>query len=334
MNNDKKFKSILMTGGTGFVGSHMIDFLLKAIPDTKIYAIKRQRSDIANVVHLLDDPRLEFIEADLLDQSSLMRAIKISNPTLVYHFAAQSAPQASFSVPKQTLETNIIGTYNLLEALNILRGGNIDPVIISVSSSEVYGNPLPSEVPIDENNKIRAANPYSISKVGHDLLSQYFYNAFKMKIIITRLFSHEGARRGRDFALSNFARQIAIAEKLNAEKFTIKVGNLESIRTYVHISDAIEAYYLAAIHGVAGQIYNIGGSNTLAVGEALEYMLNLSKLDRKIFRLQEDPNLIRPTDITLQIPNYSKFQALTGWAPKTTIKEVSEDILNYWRNKV
>lgn len=325
---------VFITGITGFVGSHMADYLL-ADNDYQIFGIKRQRSDVSNIQHLLDNKRVNLIEADLLDKGSLTRALRIARPDMIYHFAAQSAPQASFSVPKQTIEINTIGTLNLLEAIKEQRATTIiDPKIISVSSSEVYGNPLPSEVPIKETNPIRAANPYSISKVGHDMLSQYFYSAYGMKICITRLFSHEGARRGRDFALSNFARQIATAEKYHKESSIIKVGNLNSVRTYVHVSDAIKAYALVMQHGKPGEVYNIGGNHTLTVGEALEYLLSLSRLPRDHFILVTDAALMRPTDITLQIPDCTKFNELTGWTPKTTIKEVAEDILEYWRSEV
>ncbi len=327
--------NVFLTGITGFVGSHMADYLLKKIPNANIHAIKRQRSDVSNILHILDNPKVHLMEADLLDLSSLIAAISKSKPDVVFHFAAQSAPQASFHTPKQTIETNTIGTLNLLESINQVRKTSlINPVIISVSSSEVYGNPLPEEVPIKETNIIRAANPYSISKVGHDLISQYYQKAFDMKIIITRMFSHEGSRRGRDFAISNFARQIATAEKKNLPVFEIKVGNLNSVRTYVHISDAIEAYYLVATKGEVGEIYNIGGTDTCTIGEALDYIISISTLSKDRFVLVQDPKLMRPTDITLQIPDCTKFKNLTGWSVKTGLKEVAEDTLNYWRNLV
>lgn len=330
-----KNKTVLITGITGFVGSHMADYLLKKEPSIKIFGIKRQRSNLSNILHLLDNPHVSLLEADLLDMGSIIEALKEAKPDYIFHFAAQSAPQASFLVPKQTIETNIIGTLNLLEGVKQLKlNKTMDPVIISVSSSEVYGNPLPEEVPIKETNIIRAANPYSISKVGHDLLSQYYQKAFDLKIIITRLFSHEGSRRGRDFAISNFARQVAEAEKMNLPLYEIKVGNLKSVRTYVHVSDALEAYFLVATQGKFGEVYNIGGTETCTVGEALESIISMSTLPRDRFVLKVDPALIRPTDITLQIPDCTKFKALTGWEVKTGLAEVVEDTLNYWRKLV
>ena len=159
---------VLVTGITGFVGSHMVDYLLKNIPNIQIYATRRWRSKEENIKHLFGDERVVFEECDLLDRGSLSRIIDISKPDIVYHFAAQSFPETSFLTPATTLTTNIIGTTNLMEELRIAKQRNIcNPTIVSVSSSEVYGNPNEDEVPITEENCIRAANPYSISKVGN-----------------------------------------------------------------------------------------------------------------------------------------------------------------------
>ena len=233
--------NILITGGTGFVGSHMIDFILKNETDVKIFATKRWMEDTKNVEHI-DDDRFEFIDCDLLDGLSVERAIGISKPDKVFHFAAQSFPEVSFKTPVITLQTNVIGTTHLLESI---KNSDFNPVIVSISSSEVYGNPNEDEVPIKEDNPIRPANPYSISKVGHDLMSQYYHNAYDMKIITTRMFSHEGSRRGKQFALSSFAHQIVQNEKGNGDGF-IRHGNLDSTRTYAHIEDAIRAYWLCS----------------------------------------------------------------------------------------
>ena len=317
---------ILITGGTGFVGSHMIDFILKyAIkPDQKIYCTKRWMEDTKNVDHI-DDDRFEFIDCDLLDAHSIRRAVEISKPSKVFHFAAQSFPEVSFKIPVITLQTNTLGTTHLLEAI---KESDYDPVIVSISSSEVYGMPEEDEVPIKETNPIRAANPYSISKVGHDLMSQYYHKAFGMKIIITRMFSHEGARRGKQFALSSFARQIAKAEKLVGEQF-IYHGNLDSTRTYAHVDDAISAYWVCSESDKFGEVYNIGGDETCTVGDALDKLISMST--KKDLKKKLDEARVRPTDITLQIPDTTKFRHEFAWTPMKNLTNVCEDLLNYWR---
>ena len=327
---------VLITGITGFVGSHMADYLLKNVPDVKVFATRRWRSRDDNIKHFYGDDRVKFIEADLTDRGSLHGAIKTSKPDVVYHFAAQSFPETSFITPVMTLTTNIIGTTNLMEELRIAKDNDVcDPVIVSVSSSEVYGNALKNEVPITEKNPIRAANPYSISKVGHDLMSQYYHKAYGLKVIITRMFSHEGARRGKQFALSSFAHQIVQHEKkkdFGKEGSWCKIyhGNLDSIRTYNHIEDAVHAYWLAIKYCDYGEMYNIGGDYTCTVGDALDMLMSKSK-NPDVFVTLPDQARMRPTDITLQIPDSTKFREKTGWKPTKDLTHICDDLLNYWR---
>jgi GDP-mannose 4,6-dehydratase len=324
---------VLITGITGFVGSHMADYLLENVPGVKIFATRRWRSKEDNIKHLFGDDRVILEECDLLDRGSLARIVEISKPDIVFHFAAQSFPESSFLTPVSTLTTNIIGTTNLLEELRLAKERNYcNPIIISVSSSEVYGIPTEDEVPITENNYIRPANPYSISKVGHDLMSQYYHRAFDMKVIITRMFSHEGARRGKRFALSSFAHQVVQNEKGNGDGF-IRHGNLDSIRTYNHIDDAVYAYWLAVNKCDYGEVYNIGGDETCTIGDALDVLISKSKNPESFIKLL-DPERIRPTDITLQIPDSTKFREKTGWKPTKGLEEICDDLLNYWREVI
>ena len=325
---------ILITGMTGFVGSHMADYLLKNVKDVQIYATRRWRSIDDNIKHFYHNNKVKFIEADLTDRGSLYSAIEESKPDVVYHFAAQSFPETSFLTPIMTLTTNVIGTTNLMEELRNARDrGLCDPIIVSVSSSEVYGNPTKDEIPITEFNTIRAANPYSISKVGHDLMSQYYYSAYGLKVIITRMFSHEGSRRGKQFALSSFAHQIVSHEKSKGfpnGTYNVEHGNLNSVRTYNHIDDAVEAYWLCSTAKKYGEIYNIGGDYTCTVGDALDMLISKSKSPHSFVK-KLNPDRVRPTDITLQIPDSSKFRKEFSWKPKKDLTHICDDLLNYWR---
>ena len=320
--------NILITGGTGFVGSHMIDYILDNETDVKIYATKRWMEDTKNVDHINDD-RFEFVDCDLLDGMSVKRAVEISKPDKVFHFAAQSFPEVSFKIPVITLQTNVIGTTHLLESI---KESDYNPVIVSISSSEVYGNPEEHEIPITEDNPIRPANPYSISKVGHDLMSQYYHSAYGMKIIVTRMFSHEGARRGKQFALSSFAYQIVKNEKIPFYDYDCEIrhGNLNSVRTYNHIEDAIRAYWMCSESQRYGEVYNIGGDTTCTVGDALDMLISKSTISDALVKVL-DPERVRPTDITLQIPSSDKFKKHFGWKPEKDLTHICDDLLNYWR---
>ena len=326
-------QNVLITGITGMVGSHLTDYLLKNTK-WKIFGLCRWRSPLDNVEHLLHqankkNSRLAFISADLNDYSSLIEAIKISKPNFVYHLAAQSFPKSSFEEANSTFNTNFIGTYNLLNAIKFLK---IKPLIHVCSSSEVFGKVDKKNLPIDENCTYHPASPYAISKVGTDLVGKYFYEAFGLKVLITRMFTHTGPRRGDVFAESSFAKQIALIEEKKIGK-TIKVGNLNSMRTYADVRDAVRAYYLLLTKNVnPGEIYNIGGNYSCTVREMLNYLLSLSKV--KNIKIVKDSSRFRPIDADLQIPNANKFKKLTGWKPKINFEKTMLDLLNYWRQKV
>ena len=160
-------------------------------------------------------------------------------------------------------------------------------------------------------------------------MSQYYHNAYGLKVIVTRMFSHEGARRGKQFALSSFAHQIVMSENGYGD-YGVRHGNLESVRTYNHIDDAVRAYWLAVDSCEYGEVYNIGGDETCTVGDALDILISKSKIP-KAFIKELDPNRVRPTDITLQIPSSDKFREKTGWKPTKGLDEICDDLLDYWR---
>jgi GDP-mannose 4,6-dehydratase len=328
-----KKKNVLITGITGMVGSHLADYLLKKT-NWNIYGLCRWRSPLDNVEHLLPltnkkNSKIKFINADLNDYSSLISAVGTSNPNYIFHLAAQSYPLTSFVEANITLDTNIVGTYNLLNAVKQLK---INPWIHVCSSSEVFGVVKKENLPIDENCRYHPASPYAISKVGTDLIGRYFYEAFKMKILVTRMFTHTGPRRGDVFAESSFAKQIAMIE-LKKIKPIIKTGNLHSLRTFADVRDAVHAYYLLLTKNPrSGEVYNIGGTYSCTIGEMLNFLISLSKV--KNIEIKMDPTRLRPIDADLQIPNTKKFMNVTGWKPRISFEKTMIDLLNYWREKV
>jgi GDP-mannose 4,6-dehydratase len=326
-------KNVLITGITGMVGSHLADYLLKKT-NWNIYGLCRWRSPLDNVEHLLPianekNSRIKFVNADLNDYSSLIKAVEISKPDYVFHLAAQSYPLTSFVEANITLDTNIIGTYNLLNSIKQLQ---INPLIQVCSSSEVFGRVKKNKLPIDENCSYHPASPYAISKVGTDLIGRYFYEAFKLRVLVTRMFTHTGPRRGDVFAESSFAKQISLIE---AKKIApiIKVGNLSSLRTYADVRDAVRAYYLLLTKNPEpGEVYNIGGAYTCTVGEVLKFLLSKTRI--KNIKIIKDKNRMRPIDADLQIPNTKKFRLHTGWKPEIKFEKTMIDLLDYWREKV
>ncbi len=331
----------LITGITGMVGSHLADFLLEHT-DWDVYGVCRWRSPLDNVEHLLDranrKDRLYFAYADLNDQMSLVRIVQEVRPDYVFHLAAQSYPLTSFTAPIDTLNTNILGTCRLLEALRLEMESDksYHPVIHVCASSEVFGKIAREKIPADgihEECPFDPASPYAISKVGTDLLGRYYADACGMTVMTTRMFTHTGPRRGDVFHESTFAKQIAMAEKGLIEP-KINVGNLKSMRTYADVRDAVRAYYmLVTVNPVAGEYYNIGGSYSCEVGDTLQTLISHSTIKDKL-EVVTDPGRLRPIDAELQIPDCSKFKEHTGWEPEITFEQTMRDLLDYWRIRV
>lgn len=331
----------LITGITGMVGSHLADFLLENT-NWDVYGVCRWRSPLDNVEHLLErvnnHDRLFFEYADLNDQMSLIKVIEEIKPDYVFHLAAQSYPQTSFTAPVDTLNTNILGTCRLLEAIHnqMKRDEGYKPIIHVCASSEVFGK-IPKEkkpdTGIHEECPFHPASPYAISKVGTDLLGRYYAEAYGMTVMTTRMFTHTGPRRGDVFHESTFAKQIAMIEAGLIEP-KVMVGNLKSLRTYADVRDAVRAYYmLVTVNPIAGEYYNIGGSYTCEVGDTLNTLISFSSKKDEI-EIVTDPERLRPIDADLQVPDCRKFKEHTGWEPSITFEQTMRDLLDYWRNRV
>jgi len=323
---------VLITGFTGMVGSHLADYLL-AETDWEIHGLLRWNDDLSNVEHLLprinEGDRVGLVYGDLNDQPSLQKAIATVGPDYVFHLAAQSYPKTSFDAPLETLQTNILGTAGLLEAI---RNDGCRPVIHVCASSEVFGRVPRELLPIHEDRPFHPASPYAISKVGTDLVGRFYAEAYDMCVMTTRMFTHTGPRRGDVFAESTFAKQIALIEEGRIPP-VLKTGNLESLRTWSDVRDAVRAYHmLVTVNPVAGAYYNIGGSFTCTVGDMLAHLLSLSS--RQDIEVVTDPQRLRPIDADLQVPDCSKFEAQTGWQPRIPFESTMRDLLEYWRERV
>lgn len=315
------------------VGSHLADFLLENT-DWEIYGLCRWRSPLDNVSHLLprinEKSRIRLVYGDLRDYLSIHEAVKQSTPDFVFHLAAQSYPKTSFDSPLDTLETNVQGTANVLEAL---RKNNIDAVTHVCASSEVFGRVPREKLPIDEECTFHPASPYAISKVGTDLIGRYYAEAYNMTVMTTRMFTHTGPRRGDVFAESTFAKQIAMIER-GLIPPVVKTGNLDSLRTFADVRDAVRAYYmLVTINPIPGAYYNIGGTYSCTVGQMLDTLISMST-SKDVIRVETDPERLRPIDADLQVPNTRKFEAVTGWKPEISFEKTMEDLLNYWRARI
>lgn len=316
-------KKALVTGVTGFAGSHLAELLLKE--GVEVYGIQRWRSKTENIEHIKDQIKIE--EADLLDAHSLITVIEKIKPDYIFHLAAQSFVQSSWASPTQTLEVNIIGSAHLFEAV---RKTGLPITIQIACSSEEYGKVLPNEVPIKETNPLRPLSPYAVSKLAMDYLGYQYHESYGLRIIRTRGFNHTGPRRGDVFAESSFAKQIAEIEKGKREPI-VHVGNLEAQRDYTDVRDMVRAYYLAVQKCDAGQEYNIASGKAWKIKTVLDLLLSMAKVKVEVV---PDPSRMRPSDVEILIGDNTKFVTKTGWKIEIPFEKTMEDLLNYWRENV
>lgn len=321
----KKLQRILITGIAGSGGSYLAEYIVHNHPEVEVHGMGRWHSTTGsdNLATIRD--KITLHECDLTDFSSILRGLEKSKPDGIFHLAAHANVRASFETPLSVMHNNVMGTANLFEAI---RAAKINPLIQLCSTSEVYGIVDPKYVPINEDTPMHPSSPYAVSKVAQDMLGYSYFKSYQMPIIRTRMFTYLNPRRTDLFATS-FARQVVRIE-MGLQKELVH-GNLDSIRTIIDVRDAMWAYWDALMYCEPGEAYNIGGTTTISVGDFLQTLISLAK---KPIPTRVDPALLRPSDVTLQIPDVSKFRAATGWEPQYSFTESMEHLMDHWRKEV
>jgi GDP-4-dehydro-6-deoxy-D-mannose reductase len=315
---------VLITGFTGFVGSHLADYLVGR-DDVEVFGTHRWRSRMDNVDHLRE--RVRFVECDLRDPVAVRRVLREVRPERIFHLAAQSYVPTSWLAPGETLGGNVMGQLNLFEAMRDL---DLPARVHIAGSSEEYGLALPHEIPIREDNPLRPLSPYAVSKVAQDLLGYQYWQSYRLHVVRTRGFNHTGPRRGEFFVTSNFARQIAAIEK-GRHVPVVSVGNLDSTRDFTDVRDMVRAYWLALERGEPGEVYNICTGRGYTARQVLDTLLDLTHIKVQV---QKDPARMRPSDVTLLVGDYTKFRNVTGWQPTIPFEVTLKDLLEHWRSRV
>ncbi len=315
---------VLITGITGFVGSHLAEYALSR-GDVEVFGTVRWRSRMDNVEAIQDD--IDLIDCDLRDPSATRKCLEQIRPDYIFHLAAQSYVPASWNAPAETLTTNILAELNLLEAMRDL---GLDARIQVAGSSEEYGLVLEDEVPIREDNPLRPLSPYAVSKVAQDFLAWQYNQSYGLFAVRTRAFNHTGPRRGQVFVTSDFSRQIALIEK-GLKEPVIEVGNLEAKRDFSDARDVVRAYWLSLEKGEPGEVYNIGSGSAITIQEMLDMLLAMT--DDRI-EVMPMPERMRPSDVQILLADTTKFTNQTGWKTEIPLQQTLSDLLDYWRDRV
>jgi len=316
---------ILITGVTGFAGSHLADHLLEAVPGAEVHGLYRWRSRRENIGHL--EGRVSLAECDIRDATATREVVEDLRPDYIFHLAAQSFVPTSWKAPQESLSTNILGQLNIFEAV---RKAGLDCRIQVAGSSEEYGMVRPDEIPIGEDQPLRPLSPYAVSKVAQDALGYQYFMSYGMKIVRTRGFNHTGPRRPSVFVCSDFARQVAEIE-MGLRPPVIRVGNLEARRDFTDVRDTVRAYWLALSEGEPGQVYNVATGRSWAIAEVLDMLIAISGVK---VRVEEDPARLRPSDVPRLEGDAARLREATGWEPRIPFERTLSDLLDYWRERL
>ena len=316
---------ILISGITGFAGSHLAELALEK--NCIVYGLKRWNlSRLRNVHHIMD--KIIWIDCDITDSVGVKKALEIAKPDKIFHLAAESFVSVSWNHPSHYMDVNYKGTVNFLEAIKELK---INPKLLLPGSGEEYGEVFEDELPINENTILRPVNPYAVTKIAQDLIGYVYFRTYGLNIVRIRTFNHEGPRRDNVFGIPWFAYQIARIEE-GVQEPIIKTGHIDDRRNFTHISDIMEAYWIALEKCNPGELYLIGSDEDEKIysyREIIEMLLQLTNV--KGIKIEQDPQYVRPTSVPRLIGDTSKFRELTNWKPKLSINKILEDTLEYWR---
>lgn len=312
----------LITGISGFVGSHLAEYLLDCT-DWQVAGTVYGRLD--NVAHLRD--RIAIYPAELSRLEVVRFILEETRPDYVFHLAAQPISALSRIDPWFTLENNIRAQLNVLEAVVQIR---LPSRVLIVGSAEEYGKITPEDLPVDEDTPLRPVTPYGVSKVAQDYLGLQYYLSYGVAAVRVRSFNHIGPRQREGFVAADFAKQIAEIES-GLRPPQVVVGDLSAGRDFSDVRDVARAYHLALTQGEPGEVYNIGSGTSYTARTVLETLIRISG---KPVVVVQDPARLRPVEVPRVMADISKFQARTGWAPAIPFEQSMHDVLEYWRELV
>lgn len=306
---------VLITGGTGFVGSHLIRHLQSPATNISVIASGSPSALQAGV---------EYYELDIRRQDDVRSAVRQIGPSEIYHLAGVSAVDLSWTNSRLTFEVNVVGTYNLLEAA---MGLVLPPRILNISTAQVYAR---SDAPLTENSQVGPDNPYAASKAIAEMLEVSFRKTSAGAVITARSFNHTGPGQLPTFVLAAFAKQFAEVEAgLRPPK--LAVGNIDVERDFTDVRDAVRAYSALLCKGKPGQVYNVCSGIGTILSDVIK---QFQALCRTVVTIETDPMRVRTADIPRILGDATKIRNETGWNLRIPMSETIRDLLDYWREKV
>ncbi len=315
-------KKALIIGAGGFVGGYLAECLHDEF-DMGVHATKLPDTQTQEDLSFLGE---RVYELDILNKSDIVELLYAVRPDYIFHLAAQSSVSVAWKNPTLTIDVNIKGSVNVMDAVRELY---YKPRVLLVGSGEEYGHILEGETPISEDTKLRPGNIYAATKVCQNMIGSIYSKAYDMELMLIRAFNHVGPKQSPIFVMSDFCKQVADIEKGKKEP-VMYVGNLAAKRDFTDVRDVVRAYGLLALKGRAGETYNVGSGNAIEIRKMLDMIIGMST---KNIEVRVDPNKIRPVDVPVIEADISKIKSETGWEPRIPLGQTIKEILDYWREE-
>ena len=314
---------MLITGISGFVGSHLVDHLMETSAAWRIYGTIRERSNLRYISRY--GQRIGLCHCELTDFSSVRDTLKEVKPDYIVHLAGQSSIAYSWNQPNSLLDANVRSTINIFESIKEL--GLSSTRVLIIGSSDCYGIVDRCDFNIPESHPLRPVSLYAITKAANEYYAYHYHLVHSIDTVLVRAFNHTGPRRPAGYALSGFAKQIAEIEK-GLRPATMYVGNLGVVRDFLDVRDVVVAYRLALEKCQSGQVYNICSGKGYRLADLLEILLSLSNAKAEV---KVDSTLLRHFDLPWIVGDNRKFVRETGWSIRYDIRDTLRDLLSYWR---
>ncbi len=308
----------MIIGAAGFVGKYLAQELMNN--NFEVYVTKLPHEQIA-----IDEASV--YDLNILNKNAIVDLLYQIRPDYIFHLAAQSSVSVAWGNPTLTIDVNIKGSVNVMDAVRELY---YKPRILMIGSGEEYGHIKPSEIPISEENKIRPGNIYAATKACQNFIANIYSQAYGMNVMMVRAFNHIGPGQASAFVVSDFCKQVAEIE-MGLKEPIIKVGNLEARRDFTDVRDVVKAYVLLIQKGKMGETYNIGSGQAYSIQEILDKIILMSNKEIKV---EIDQNKIRPVDVPIIVANIDKIKQSTGWEPEIPVEMTIKETLDYWRKSL
>lgn len=309
----------LIIGGAGFVGAYLIQHLRDDLGQEVI---------VTKMPHeKIEEDGIRIVDLNILEKESVVKLLQEVMPDYIYHLAAQSSVSVSWKNPQLTIDVNIKGSVNVLEALREI---NEKPRVLLIGSGEEYGHVQPDEMPIREDNALRPGNIYAATKACQNLLGKIYADAYGIQVMMVRAFNHIGPNQAPLFVVADFCKQVAEIEAGKREA-TLKVGNLSAKRDFTDVRDVVRLYGMLMEKGKAGEIYNVGSGHAIEITDILQMILSKSKTEIKI---EKDESKFRPVDVPIIEANVDKVYKATGWEPQIELEQTIQETLDFWRKSI